>query len=564
MSEHGSQDKQEPDARVLGRVLAAQNVLLVLPNAERVAEFFAQTLQSFPGVRGCRVCLDGGSVQAGDMPACNGSDACRGRRWDAGSDIATDKQMPCKLADSPDVRVMAVRSFDHHWGHFAMQVEHAQRLAVYEPFLQNLASYVALALENRGQRRLLEAAQYDLERKVAERTRDLTRTNEALQREIAERGHAEKRARQMSDRLQLAAQAAGLGVWDWDLRTNAIVWDERMYDLCGVDRAADPAEAGWRCMHPDDKPAMETLVERAPREGGTWISELRVVWPDGTVRALELYAQVVRDEDGRPQRMAGIAFDITERKRAAEEVLRLNRELEQRVAERTAELSAANKELESFVYSVSHDLRAPIRHMSGFLALLQQKLPSGFDQQGQRYLSVVVEANQRMGHLIDDLLSFSRMSRQELSKHPVDLAAVIRDVIRELEPDVRGRTIAWEIADLPPVTGDASLLRSVFSNLLSNAVKFTRPKSSARITIGRAASEANEVVFFVRDNGVGFDPSYTSKLFGVFQRLHRAEEFEGTGVGLANVRRIVERHGGRTWAEGRVDEGATFYVALPR
>ncbi|CAG0959579.1 partial Phytochrome-like protein cph1, partial [Anaerolineales bacterium] len=239
-------------------------------------------------------------------------------------------------------------------------------------------------------------------------------------------------------------------------------------------------------------------------------------------------------------------------------------ELERLVANRTAQLEAANKELEAFAHSVSHDLRAPLRHIDGFLELLQKRTAAALDQQSQHYITTIAESAKRMGVLIDDLLSFSRLSRSEMSQAQVDLGQLVQDVIQELKPEAEGRIVHWRVADLPVVIGDRALLRMVLFNLISNALKFTRPRSQAEIEIGCERESAAETIVFVRDNGVGFDMTYADRLFGVFQRLHRAEEFEGTGIGLANVRRIIARHGGRTWAEGAVDHGATFYFSLPR
>ena len=237
-------------------------------------------------------------------------------------------------------------------------------------------------------------------------------------------------------------------------------------------------------------------------------------------------------------------------------------QLEARVRERTEELHASNSELEAFSYSVSHDLRAPLRHITGFATLLHQHAGASLDDQGRRYLTTITDAAARMATLIDDLLAFSRMGRANVSKRRVELSQLVREARDEVSADVNGRRIAWEIHDLPPVDADPSLLRPVLVNLLSNAVKYTGTRNEARIEVG-TESRAGELVVFVRDNGVGFDMAYAHKLFGVFQRLHRADEFSGTGIGLANVRRIIQRHGGRTWAEGALDAGATFYFSLP-
>jgi len=239
-------------------------------------------------------------------------------------------------------------------------------------------------------------------------------------------------------------------------------------------------------------------------------------------------------------------------------------ELERQVAERTAQLETANKELETFAYSVSHDLRAPLHHIDGFLELLQKRTKTTVDEKSQHYMTVIAESTRQMETLIDDILSFSRISRNEMSKNQVDLDELVQNVIQEFRPETEGREIQWQISPLPSVIGDRAMLRVVLVNLISNALKYTRPRPQAVIEIGCLPGHEKETIVFVRDNGVGFEMQYVDKLFGIFQRLHRADEFEGTGIGLANVRRVINRHGGKTWAEGKVDQGATFYFSLPK
>ncbi|HEY3761734.1 MAG TPA: ATP-binding protein [Verrucomicrobiae bacterium] len=239
--------------------------------------------------------------------------------------------------------------------------------------------------------------------------------------------------------------------------------------------------------------------------------------------------------------------------------------LEQKVAERTARLQMLNEELDSFSHSVSHDLRAPLRHVDGFVNLLQMIEGGKLSPKGQEYVKLISKATTKMGRLIEDLLEFSRMGRKDLQLAPVDMNLLLDEVWRELEPERKGRKISWKAAALPEVKGDRAMLKQVWVNLLSNAVKYTGRREQAEIRVGVTQNNGNtgEVEFFVKDNGAGFEMQYAGKLFGVFQRLHDKEEFDGTGIGLANVRRIVMRHGGNIRAEAEKDKGATFYFSLP-
>jgi len=250
--------------------------------------------------------------------------------------------------------------------------------------------------------------------------------------------------------------------------------------------------------------------------------------------------------------------EIAERTRIGAEIATLNTALEQR----NADLTAANADLETFAHSVSHDLRAPLRHIQGYISILEESASGKLTASERNHMTTIDHAARRMGQLIDDLLTFSRIGRTGVKKAKVDMTSLIRDCIVELQPDLAERNVAWNLQPLPEARGDYNLLRQVWINLLGNAVKYTRPRDPATIEIASAVAD-DEIVFYVRDNGVGFSMAYANKLFGVFQRLHNNSEFEGTGIGLANVRRIVQRHGGRTWAEGEEGCGATFYFTLP-
>jgi len=288
-----------------------------------------------------------------------------------------------------------------------------------------------------------------------------------------------------------------------------------------------------------------------------------VIRKDGSRVSVLLSITAIRDDDGAVTGYVGLMYDLTERKRAESEIHRLNAELERRVVERTAQLESANKELEAFCYSVSHDLRAPLRHIDGFVQMLFSNCQDGLDANGLHYLDVIHVSVRRMAELIDGLLNLSRTSRAEMRQRDLDMNRLLDEVLRPLRDSCGDRSIEWVVGNLPTVSGDASLMRQVWANLAENAVKYTRRRDVARIEIS-SREEADEVVFVVGDNGVGFDMRWAHKLFGVFQRLHSEDQFEGTGIGLATVQRIIQRHGGRVWAEAELDKGARFYFSLPQ
>ena len=357
-----------------------------------------------------------------------------------------------------------------------------------------------------------------------------------------------------------------------------------------------------------DQEALRTILRQA-RDGETDFFHLRQVTSSGEERDVEVFAGALR-VGGRPLLFC-IVLDVSDKVKAAEALRVMNQQLEARVQERTEELRqriseveglnkhttallqdlkrahretaaaarqseaantqlhAINQELEAFSYSVSHDLRAPLRHIAGYVSILEETHLDRMDDEGKRCLATISKAAHRMAELIDDLLAFSRIGRTELTLRSIDLSTVAQELIRDFSTESRHREIEWRVQPLPQVQGDPVLLRQVLSNLLENAVKYTRPREHTVIEIGvvpgRPQSPADLFhTLYVRDNGVGFDMAYCTKLFGVFQRLHSASEFEGTGIGLANVRRIIARHGGQTWAEAEPDRGATFYFTLPR
>lgn len=387
---------------------------------------------------------------------------------------------------------------------------------------------------------------------------------EAFNEMLAQIQERDAALRAAQERLNLALKSSGVGTWSWDIVNNSVIWDDYIHPLFGLKAGAfrGTYEALIGLLHPKDREHAMQQVSDSVEKDVPYDTEYRVVWPeDGSIHVLGARGKVYRDDAGRPVRLTGVCWDMTERKRAEEEVQRLNEELEQRVAQRTAELEATNKELEAFTYSVAHDLRAPLRHIQGFSDALVEDFGPQMDPGAREYLLQIVQSTQNMGRLINDLLGLAHVGRQELRLQVTGLNSLVQEVLRDLKQETNGRDIRWQVGDLPFVDCDPGLMKQVFHNLLSNAAKYTRPRHPALIDTGQMAAGGQPVIF-VRDNGVGFNMKYANKLFGVFQRLHRQEDFEGTGVGLATVQRIIHKHGGRIWAEAEIDKGATFYFSL--
>jgi PAS domain S-box-containing protein len=301
------------------------------------------------------------------------------------------------------------------------------------------------------------------------------------------------------------------------------------------------------------------LEEIIPRNNRFENFEVEHEFPTIGRRTMLLNARQIYSKGVGAQMILLAIEDITERKKAEDEIKKLNEDLKRRAIE----LESAYKELETFSYSVSHDLRTPLVVIGGFSRLLLEKYSNHLDVKGQQFLSTIHSGTQKMLQLIDDLLTFSRSEHQQMKPSDIDMGELAKAVFEELKSIIPEQTLRLDIKTLSPARGDQSMIRQVFANLLSNAVKFTRPKGAGVIEIGCIVKE-NQNIYYVKDNGVGFDMQYAGKLFGAFQRHHTVNEFEGTGVGLAIVQRIIERHGGQVWAEGKVNEGATFYFTLPR
>ena len=379
-------------------------------------------------------------------------------------------------------------------------------------------------------------------------------------RDITER----KKAEVVSNRLAAIVEFSDDAIIGNDLNSIITSWNRGAEKHFGYAASEMVGTSILRLIPADRKAEEDQILEKLKRgESLEHFDTLRQT-KDGRLINISVTASPIRDATGKVIGISKVARDVSEHKAVEKKIRQLNAELEQRVVERTAQLQAANKELEAFSYSVSHDLRAPLRHIMGFVEMLRQDAGPALSQNSLGQLTTISQAAKQMGQLIDDLLAFSRVGQAGMQKKEVNLDRLLKEVLKAFQGETKERKILWDIHPLPAVRADRALLRLVLVNLMSNAVKFTGTRAEAKIEIGCAPSGDGETVIFIRDNGVGFDPRYAGKLFGVFQRLHSREEFEGTGIGLANIQRIIHRHGGRTWAEGVVDGGATFYFSIPR
>ncbi|MHC5817111.1 MAG: PAS domain S-box protein [Nostoc sp.] len=383
--------------------------------------------------------------------------------------------------------------------------------------------------------------------------------------DIHDRNLAQEALRDSEERYRILTEVSPQAIWMGNSDSGITYCNQYWLDYSGLTMQQTTGYSWIYIIHPDDRDRAFKTSMQAVANATNYEQEIRFRQvSDGSYRWHIVRGLPFRDPAGQIIKWVGIASDIHDRKVAEAALQQLNEMLEQRIQERTRQLQAANKELESFSYSVSHDLRAPLRHIAGFIELFQKRHTStSLDQTSQRYLGIIAETAKQAGILIDELLTFSRMGRTEMRYINLNMEELVQEVKRDLITQSPGRVINWQIEALPEVQGDPSMLRLVLRNLMGNAVKYTQTRNPAEIAVGSTDNE-NEVIFFVQDNGVGFNMQYVHKLFGVFQRLHSDPEFEGTGVGLANVQRIIHRHNGRVWAEAVVDSGATFYFSLPK
>jgi PAS domain S-box-containing protein len=399
----------------------------------------------------------------------------------------------------------------------------------------------------------------------------LERLPSAIQRALNEvkekkvRQKSEESLRESERKLREAQEMAHLGFWTWDIKTGNVEWSEEVFKIFCIDpKEFTPhidsilALSPW----PEDNQRDKELINRAIETHNPGSYEQKFLRPDKSIGHYYSTFQGNYNEDGNLISIVGTVLDITERKQAEEAIQILNKELEQRVIERTSQLEAANKELEAFSYSVSHDLRAPLRAVDGFSKFVLEDYENKLDSEGKRLLNLIRSNIQKMDQLITDLLALSRVARSDMNFSDIDMTQMAISMFKETAaPDVSDK-LSLQVDPLPEAYADPTYIRQVWANLIANAIKFSSKEKKPSIKIcGRTENGFN--VYYVKDNGVGFNPEYTHKLFGVFQRLHKSDDFEGTGVGLAIVQRIIHRHGGKVWAEGAEGKGATFYFSVP-
>jgi len=385
--------------------------------------------------------------------------------------------------------------------------------------------------------------------------------------DVTEERQATELLKASEERFRIVAQVSNDAIWDWDLLKDNMAWSDGFGKHFGYeDTKSNESWQVWEeNIHPDDQADVLQGIEEAIRLGRDfWEHEYRFFHRDGTVKTVDDRGRILRDDSGRAYRMIGGMTDITERKAAEAALNALNAELEERVAQRTEALENANREMEAFTYSVSHDLRAPLRAINGFSRVILEDHGAELPEDARRYFDLMCRSAQQMGQLINDLLTFSRLGKHDLQPEPVDLDEILDEALTTFAEAMKEGNVALERAPLGQTSADPVLVRQVWINLIDNAVKYTRETPAPCIRIGADDAQPDETAYWIRDNGVGFDMRYVHKLFTPFQRLHRAEDYEGTGIGLAIVQRVVSRHGGRVWAESKPGQGAAFFFTLPK
>ncbi len=487
------------------------------------------------------------------MPGMDGYEVCRLLKEDAET-----RSIPVIFLSALEAEQDKVKAFEVGGADYVMKpIRAAEVMARINTHLALRRALIELERRNIE----LEAIRITLEERAAERSLELQHTNENLRREVEVNLKTVAALRRSERNYRRMIDTADEGIWMIGPDGKTVSVNARMASMLGYDPKEMNGLPVTAFLYEEDASGFLASAEQLC-SGFSLHLELRLRHKDGHALHTIISATPTFDDTQQYQGAFAMFTDITERKLAEAEILRLNRELEERVAQRTAALEVANREMEAFSYSVSHDLRAPLRAISGFASALEQDCAASLDDEGKRYLGLIGQGVHRMAHLIDDLLDLSRSSKGELGMQTVDMTVLAQQVYGELRAAVPERNIQFILGDLPPTPGDPALIRQVLANLLSNAIKYTSRQPEALIEVtGKAGQDVN--TYSVKDNGAGFDMKFSDRLFGVFQRLHSYDEFEGNGIGLAIVKRIVERHGGHVWAEGETGKGAVFYFTLP-
>ncbi|MEF8847794.1 MAG: PAS domain-containing protein [Candidatus Thermoplasmatota archaeon] len=380
--------------------------------------------------------------------------------------------------------------------------------------------------------------------------------------DITEFKKTQRKLKRSEERFRLAQKAAEIGSWEYNIKTEEIKWSDQIEPIFGLKKGEFEGtfKDFIKRVHPEDRELIKKEVEACIKKGKDYDIEHRIIQPDGTIRWVREMGDVFKDEKDRPNRMLGIVQDITERKKTERKI----NELTKKYMVKAKKLSETNKELEAFSYSVSHDLSAPLRSINGFSEALIEDYQDLLDEEGKDYLFRIKKSADKMSELIDGLLKLSRLIRTEINPTTINLADIAREIIDDLEQNNPKRNVEFKIKDKEEmyVKGDLNLLKVLLENLIGNALKFTGQEENPKIIFGTKKSEEKKTIFYVKDNGTGFNMDYSDKLFIPFQRLHKEKEFSGKGIGLSIVQRIIKRHNGEIWAKGKKDEGATFYFTI--
>ena len=556
----------------LGRVLANNSTASLTFNIPEDATEVLSALQAEPHIRAASLYDENGKLfatypkdlSAGELPA---SPESEGYEFRSGylisfQPVVHEEKRLGTLYLKSDMDAMYARF--RLYGYIAAVVIVVSSLLAYalSRRLQQQISQPVLALAQTA-RAVADRGDYSV-RALKIGTGEFETLTEAFNQMLERIHEGDSALRDSEERFRSAMKYSAIGMALLIPDGSWLDVNQALSEMTGYSRAEILCQKFEAIIHPDDLATnTHEFQQLLSGEKNVYRLEQRQVHKSGKVIWVDLSVSIVRDVNDKPLYCIAQIQEITNRKKDEELLRNLNTELEQRVQERTQKLKEANKELEAFSYSVSHDLRAPLRAIDGFSRILLEDNADRLDEDGKRVLGVIRSNTQNMGRLIDDLLAFSRLSRKQIEPCLVNMSELAKDVFEQLKPAFVDQNIRFNLSTLPDSHGDPGLIRQVFVNLLSNAAKYSRPKAQSVIDVDGHAENGN-YIYSVKDNGVGFDMAYANKLFGVFQRLHTVDQFEGTGVGLAIVQRIVHHHGGRVWADARINEGATFYFSLPK